>query len=465
MKKLRNYQGAVLFVLAAMVFAGCGGKSYYVSAAGSDANKGLSKKAAFKTLQKAVEAVAANPRINTITIAGSLTPSTEGDAGNEYNLFRVADTGAEEVTITGIENAMLSGTGSNKNLISFTGLTKVRLENIAFSGSGGIGLNVAEGATVTVGKGVTVSGSKSTGVYVHDTATFIMADGEISGNGGWQTGYGVNGSGGGIYINAGGTVLMSGGKITKNTANIEMGGGVYVSGTFTMSGGEITDNLVYSAGGGVCVPVGGTFTMSGGLISGNNADGMSGGGGVYVWIEEGSGNFTMNGGTITGNINGNVFGPFTKTGGEIEGEDFTLEQLTKAVIGRIDALNDGYNAAGLSLKKTGDSTYEGNVTHFAMPGPQLVTVTVGNGLDDLSVQISAAPAQGGGDWTLDELTEAVKQKIKADGGGYNTAELTLKKIGDNTYEGEVTHPDAHGSLYAIVRVRDGPRDFSVEFAY
>jgi hypothetical protein len=407
-------------VLSILAISACGGKgkSYYVSAAGDDTNKGLSEKAAFKTLHRAVEAVAADTAINTITIVGALTPSTEGDAGNEYNLFRVADSGAEEVTITGIKNATLSGTGSDKNLISFIGLTKVRLENIAFTNSDGIGLNVAEGATVTMGKGVIVSGSKSTGVLVHDTATFIMEDGEISGNGGWRNDYDLYG--GGIYISEGGTALMSGGKITKHEGVNLSGGGVYIDygGTFTLSGGEITGNTAFDAGGGVYVGNGiftmsggeitgnktaymygsgggvfvlsGNFTMSGGLISGNEATSLGGG----VRIESDMGLFTMSGGKIINNIGGNVVGSYDNTDGEI-GEDapaapaggtFTIEQLTQAVISTIRIADDPYDTTGLTLEKTGNNTYVGKVTHYVTNETLDVVVTVNNGPYDFTLK-------------------------------------------------------------------------------
>ena len=47
---------------------------------------------------------------------------------------------------------------------------------------------------------------------------------------------------------------------------------------------------------------GGTFTMTGGRIENNDADGSSGGGGVYLGM---GGHFVMSGGTISGNTTSN----------------------------------------------------------------------------------------------------------------------------------------------------------------
>lgn len=118
---------------------------------------------------------------------------------------------------------------------------------------------------------------KSSGaVYVND-GTFVMEDGEISGNTADQ-------AGGGVYVNTSGTFVMKNGEISKNTAN--WGGAVAAAmgGTFVMEDGKISDNHVSTYGGGVYLDGGlyqfPKFKMSGGKISGNTAD--KAGGGVYM---------------------------------------------------------------------------------------------------------------------------------------------------------------------------------------
>ena len=103
---------------------------------------------------------------------------------------------------------------------------------------GGIYLNsgfslTMKGSKCKISENVT-TGSNGGGVGFNG-GTFIMEDGEISGNN--ATRYG-----GGVYV-GGGTFIMNGGKITGNTAT-EKGGGVYEksSDTFTKNGGEISGN-------------------------------------------------------------------------------------------------------------------------------------------------------------------------------------------------------------------------------
>ena len=88
----------------------------------------------------------------------------------------------------------------------------------------------------------------------------------------------VNGAiGRGVVVNNGGTFIMYNGEISGNTVT-NYGGGVWNEGTFVMSGGTIANNTATFYGGGVYVKSG-SFSMTGGMIYGNTA---THGGGVYV---------------------------------------------------------------------------------------------------------------------------------------------------------------------------------------
>jgi len=171
-----------------------------------------------------------------------------------------------------------------------------------------------DGVIVTHPKGTT-----GRGVMVDVGGTFIMYNGEVSGNSApmvYVVGMGESTSTGGGVCNWG-VFEMYGGKVSNNHAYGGSGGGVYVRrGIFTMFGGEISGNTA-DGGGGVCS--GGTFTMSGGTINNNLA---SRGGGVYNSMSS----FTISGGTITDNVasyfGGGVFNDdatFYNVGGVISG--------------------------------------------------------------------------------------------------------------------------------------------------
>ena len=110
--------------------------------------------------------------------------------------------------------------------------------------TGGRVFTVQAGASLTLGAGITLTGTNDRGnggaVYVNG-GTFTMTGGTISGN--------TASNGGGVYVDAGGAFEMSGGTISGNTAS-NGGGGVYVdSGTFTASGAvQITENTGMSGG-------------------------------------------------------------------------------------------------------------------------------------------------------------------------------------------------------------------------
>jgi hypothetical protein len=72
---------------------------FFVSAKGSDRNDGLSAASPFKTLKRALQAVA-NNEIKRIEIQDALSSKTEGRSFSHY-AFEALDTGGDEITICG----------------------------------------------------------------------------------------------------------------------------------------------------------------------------------------------------------------------------------------------------------------------------------------------------------------------------------------------------------------------------
>jgi hypothetical protein len=338
-------------------------RAYYVRSNGNDGNNGRSKDAPLKTLTKAAE-MANRGAVKIIIIIGTLNRATEG-TNPDGQVFKIENTGTVEIVVTGIpdasdeEKASLRGDGNN-SVLHITGKGPVRLENMDISGGNafyGGGIYI-DGAAVTLGEGVVISGNragerrnfgygygKGGGVYlnsgtltmlnnatiINNTASggtlddgggvgggvciergnFIMSGGTISGNT-------ASGDGGGVRVDfniSTGGFTMFDGEIVYNTANVDGGGISSSGGSVEIKGGSITNNTAKRRGGGVWANNNVTVTMSGGIIGRNTALGNHGGG---VW-----GNVAMSNGTISGNTakvsGGGVYGSVTMTAGVITG--------------------------------------------------------------------------------------------------------------------------------------------------
>ena len=146
---------------------------------------------------------------------------------------------------------------------------------------------VTDEETITNNQSVTVRGADAGGVLTNTGGRVFTVQAGASltlGAGITLTGTNDRGNGGAVYVN-GGTFTMEGGTISGNTAS--NGGGVYVDagGAFEMSGGTISGNTASNGGGGVYVDSG-TFTASGAVqITGNT--GMSGGAASNVYLASG----------------------------------------------------------------------------------------------------------------------------------------------------------------------------------
>jgi len=225
--------------------------------------------------------------------------------------------------------------------------------------------------TFTMENGI-ISGNVSNyrGGGVYNQGTFTMRDGIISGN--------TSLYGGGVFVPDGqysGTFTMQGGTISGNTA-IVYGGGVYMGGNFTMQGNaSVSGNKTNYHGGGVYVIGYGygdrPFTMKDSAsVSGNTASGNGGGlyiasgrGGAPILDQSSGGIFVMQdntsifGNTAIGSGGGVYFNgkSFTKTGGNIYGDDAEQNYKNTAIGGRGSAVYESNNGgwrnatAGLTM--------------------------------------------------------------------------------------------------------------------
>jgi parallel beta-helix repeat protein len=387
--------------------------TWYVSAAGDDANDGLTASTGFKTLRKALDTATGKGAPKIITIAGSLDAESEGTVDGN-SVFTVRSTGDAVITIRGsAPGAKLSALNSGKRVIEITGNSHIRLENIEISGGkitdpditkgGGGGIliaaSTANGASLVAGEGTVITGNQARaggGVAVAGKGSgFTLDGGEVRENNSATDGGGILAimesalkiargkiernttaiQGGGVSVYNGATLSFDGGEITGNEARdggglhvigvaamrggtisgnqaSDNGGGVYLNskGTFTLENGEILDNRAVTSGGGVSIYEG-DFTMRDGVIAGNTASSQTGtGGGVFII----QGVFELSGGKITGNIANN-------SGGGVNANRDSTFTMSGGEIAGNQAVFGGGGVAVLGMnngfKKTGGVIY------------------------------------------------------------------------------------------------------------
>jgi hypothetical protein len=338
-------------------------KAYYVRQNGSDVHDGVSEETAYKTLTKAVESVK-NGAIKRIIVVGTLDEKSESRAPchlphdpDGKSVFYIVDSGTEEITISGREEARLSGTYEHadfnsflldrdaKRVIRVAGNSHIRFEHITIAGGNanptpavgsgqviaeGGGILVSGGAVVTLGEGTVIKRNyavwRGGGISVCG-GSVIIDGGMISGNVSLTEGGGISlcarrfplvdnrvidaplGESAEYYYPKAALKIIKG-QIVNNIS--DKGGGISVlsheaseTADIEMAGGEITGNHASSYGGGVFMDSG-KFEMSGGIIRGNKTDRslkiiefseVFHGGGVYTML----GVFIFRGGSITDN--------------------------------------------------------------------------------------------------------------------------------------------------------------------
>lgn len=315
---------------------------------GNDANDGLTKDTAVRTLEKANELANANGTRDIFLASVYQVTGTEnwdlgGKTIHRYKLggymIELKDASAsltlKDVVIDGAEYSVAAENAAETDSIikaASGGTIELKsgaiLENnkAAQFGSGILAIN---GVEITMEDGAVIRNNTNRnyelggGILLGNGSTFTMNGGEISGN---------TANGGGVAI-IGSTMVMNGGKISNNstyktTGQGSYGAGVYVADYANASGGDI-----------LFKPKPASFEMNGGKITGNKA--LDYGGGILTFPQQGE--------KITININKN---------GEI-----SENQVTKGSGGAIAAFFGvtELNVNGGTLTKNSAKNYGGGV--------------------------------------------------------------------------------------------------------
>ena len=261
---------------------------------GNDANDGLTKDTAVRTLEKANELANANGTRDIFLASVYQVTGTEnwdlgGKTIHRYKLggymIELKDASAsltlKDVVIDGAEYSVAAENAAETDSIikaASGGTIELKsgaiLENnkAAQFGSGILAIN---GVEITMEDGAVIRNNTNRnyelggGILLGNGSIFTMNGGEISGN--------TANGGGGVAI-IGSTMVMNGGKISNNstyktTGQGSYGAGVYVADYANASGGDI-----------LFKPKPASFEMNGGKITGNKA--LDYGGGILTFPQQ-----------------------------------------------------------------------------------------------------------------------------------------------------------------------------------
>ncbi len=383
---------------------------------GNDANDGLTKDTAVRTLEKANELANANGTRDIFLASVYQVTGTENwDLGGK-TLHRYKIGGYM------IELADASASLTLSNVVIDGAEYSVDATHAAETDSI---IKAANGGTIVLKSGAILENNKAaqfgSGILAINGVKITMEDGAVIRNN-TNRNYEL---GGGILLGNGSIFTMNGGEISGNTAN--GGGGVAIIGsTMVMNGGKISNNSTYkttgqgSYGAGVCVadyanasggdilfkPKPASFEMNGGKITGNKA--LDYGGGILTFPQQGE--------KITININKN---------GEI-----SENQVTKGSGGAIAAFFGvtELNVNGGTLTKNSAKNYGGGVFLY-----QATNATISKGM------ISENKAYKGGGVCLyynsaaKQTGGSIENNVAVEGGGVygGTYTMTGGVIKDN----------------------------------
>lgn len=382
---------------------------------GNDANDGLTKDTAVRTLEKANELANANGTRDIFLASVYQVTGTEnwdlgGKTIHRYTGGYMIELKDATASLT-LQDVVIDGARYS-----------VAAENAAETDSI---IKAASGGTIELKSGAILENNKAaqfgSGILAINGVKITMEDGAVIRNN-TNRNYEL---GGGILLGNGSTFTMNGGEISGNTAN--GGGGVAIIGsTMVMNGGKISNNSTYkttgqgSYGAGVYVadyanasggdilfkPKPASFEMNGGKITGNKA--LDYGGGILTFPQQGE--------KITININKN---------GEI-----SENQVTKGSGGAIAAFFGvtELNVNGGTLTKNSAKNYGGGVFLY-----QATNATISKGM------ISENKAYKGGGVCLyynsaaKQTGGSIENNVAVEGGGVygGTYTMTGGVIKDN----------------------------------
>lgn len=240
-------------------------------------------------------------RQGVVTVGGKTTIKDSKFERTGYHAIEIqkGDATVENVTVTDSKNAGLEAyTDANVEIKNFKvdgcegiGIAsrggKITGSDIEIADTGKYGISCGNSkngkGSVAVSK-VVISNPEKSGFYVYNKANMELDTVEVSGS-----------KSRGIYIEDTASLTLSGkSKIHKNEYR-----GIEARGKFVMNDGHVFDNKTDKSGAGVYISEKGNFTMNGGAIY-NNASGLRGGG---VCVTEGK--VTINNGEVYNNTAAN----------------------------------------------------------------------------------------------------------------------------------------------------------------
>jgi uncharacterized repeat protein (TIGR02543 family) len=266
---------------------------------GNDANNGIDKDNAVKTLEKALKMVAEG---GTIYICGAVTVDSS-----------LAVDGVKIERAEGFTGTLITVTGTGTELT----LKGTELDGKNVADTTGYLINITDGAVLNIEEGTKLTNNNQTAVFINNNSTLNMNGGEISGNtvsndygmGGGVLNYGtanLNGGdikgntaawGGGIMAFGGSSTVLDGASISGNTATAYGGGGVYLYGdgteaSFELKSGSIYKNTAeYGTGAGIFAHYATgdvTVRISGGIIKENTCEAEELGDAIGIYGVDGS---------------------------------------------------------------------------------------------------------------------------------------------------------------------------------
>lgn len=323
-------------------------QGFYVSAAGNDANDGLTEASAFKTLAQGIAQAQAGD-IKRIILTGPLDEESEGRS-DRSSVFYIRDSGEAEILITGYQEGaegdapQLRGT-LGKGVIAITGNSRIRFENILITGGDAVlgngGGIYGEGATITAGSGTVVQGNRAGlggGVYVQEGAFTLEGNAVLKGNrvlsddgGGGVFDHSTftmqenavicDNTGSGVVLRDATGTLGDNASITGNRCQYNGGGIAGYHSELTIRGNaQVRGNQAGRSGGGIRADNDSTLLIEGNaLIEDNRAETDGGGIALYLGTAIIRGNARIQGNTA-GDDGGGIYGAFA---------DITLGENTR----------------------------------------------------------------------------------------------------------------------------------------
>lgn len=304
--------------------------------------------------------IASGATVN-ITLIGDNTLNASG--ASTYAGLNVPE--GATVTISGAESLSATGgyygAGIGGNTDQAAGTIIISGGAVTASGgSGGAGIGggyIGTGGTIIINNGtVTATGGDNAagigGGYARSGGTITISGGAVTATGGQTADEGGSGIGGGSG-GSGGTINISGGTVTAT------GGGVVYGGT-GIGGG-------YSAAGITITISDGTVTATGGGSGNYGGSGIGGGYGT------GGGTITISGGTVTatggGNGNGIGAGNISSSSGttiNINGGRGTATGSGSETGKAFNPVSPSYNATNIALIS---GAWTGTMARWGLPGP------------------------------------------------------------------------------------------------